>query len=64
MLDGPVNARLRFIVNSFSHNNSKRLSIKIFQNKKNLGIAISYNKLIKTSKRNHCNSDQMMFLTI
>ena len=49
MLDGPVNARLRFIVNSFSHNNSKRLSIKIFQNKKNLGIAISYNKLIKNS---------------
>lgn len=49
MLDGPVNVRLRFIVNSFSHNNSKRLNIKIFHNKKNLGIAISYNKLIKNS---------------
>lgn len=49
MLDGPVNVRLRFIVNSFSHNNRKKLNIKIFQNKKNLGIAISYNKLIKNS---------------
>ena len=49
MLDGPINVRQKFIINSFANNNDKRLNIKIFQNKKNLGIALSYNKLIKNS---------------
>ena len=49
MLDGPINVRQKFIINSFANNNDKRLNIKIFQNKKNLGIAPSYNKLIKNS---------------
>ena len=49
MIDGPINVRQKFIINSFANNNDKRLNIKIFQNKKNLGIALSYNKLIKNS---------------
>ena len=49
MIDGPINVRQKFIINSFANNNDKRLNIKIFQNKKNLGIAPSYNKLIKNS---------------
>ncbi len=49
MLDGPINVRQKFIINSFVNNNDKRFNIKIFQNKKNLGIALSYNKLIKNS---------------
>ena len=49
MLDGPINVRQKFIINSFVNNNDKRFNIKIFQNKKNLGIAPSYNKLIKNS---------------
>ena len=37
MLDGPINVRQKFIINSFANNNDKRLNIKIFKIK-NLGI--------------------------
>ena len=51
MLDGPLKVRQSFIINSFISKNRKKIKIKIFRNKQNLGIAVSYNKLIS----NTCN---------
>ena len=51
MFDGPLNARITFLLNSFIYKNQHNLKIRKYANKKNLGIVKSYNYLI-----NHANN--------